>query len=359
MIVPDAPLSARSRSYAKPSSRPCGSIPGARPSWLQLKTTRKLVTGPSSNAVFSEQAAIEAERRAETEQLLQLCEQQQNLRPAGSRAFGQAEKATVSAPKANACEENGSGGAALPAISRTFLDETPSVHQPYRWTPVQRWQHGFVEGQYFLGTFVNTLSLNLQDAEIDWHDMDLPSQALEPRHLPRCCDLGSGFILCIGMVRAALQHNDSADGSTKILLARLPEGMRPPVALPFAALGQEVSGKVWHRGVEPQLVLLVVRPDGWIQCLSENAANSIVDLSAVRFSLARGVAISDEVRLHTCDTPTGRYVMLQGSLAERSFPVHSHSPLAHLPPACRHCPGLLASMLYLISQMNTSVCNMC
>jgi hypothetical protein len=200
---------------------------------------------------------------------------------------------------------------------------------------VQKWQHGFAEGKFFLGTFVNTLSMILQAADFAWYDMEVPMGAPEARQTPRCCPIGDGITLCSGMVRTAPRFDIDPNTSSNLYLARLPDGMRPTEALPFAALAQEVVGKASRRGPEPKLVMVVVTPDGWIQCLSEQAANSCVDLSAIRFSTARGVAISDEVRLHTCDLAGSRFVMLQGSLAERSFPVNSVGPLAQLPPACR------------------------
>jgi len=182
-----------------------------------------------------------------------------------------------------------------------------------------------------MGTFVNTLSLNLSWTDLSWQELSLPDRAAEPRLPPRACPLGAGMIICSGMVRGVADPT----GLPNAYLAQLPEGMRPASALPFIGLGRQVSGKKDRNAPEPQLTMLVVMPDGWIVSSSIHAPHSYVDLSAVRFSLGRGVGICDEVRLHTCDLAGSRVVMLQGSLAERSFPQQCHTPFCQLPPACR------------------------
>jgi hypothetical protein len=254
----------------------------------------------------------------------QLCQQRPN-----SRGDNELAAAATTSPH---CESPTSIDAALPSSLNCLV---PSAHEPYAWTPVQQWQHGFIESKYYMGTYVNTLSLNLQTTGLDWLDLQLPQDAVPPRLTPRCSLLGSGMILCSGIVRTTPIYDVDKRSVSSGYLSRLPEGMRPLDALPFAALGQEAAGKSLKCKVQPELVKLMVTPDGWIRCLSEHAEKMFIDLSAVRFCLGGGLAIRDEVRLHTCDLPSCRVIMLQGSLAERSFPVDSVNPLTELPMACR------------------------
>jgi len=313
------PLSARSGTYRKPGARPFGGVPGARPDWHQPKTGCCRPAAALGNAWRSDLAACAAEKR-DAKLLLQSGKALQlpGLEVATDRDVSAIDASTTLSPL-------------LPSAP---LDVAPAFF-PYRWMPVQRWQHGFTESKFFMGTFVNTLSLDLSGMDLAWNDMQLPDHASRPRQVPRCCLLGDGMILCSGMVRVTSQQDAGPEYLSSGYLARLPEGMRPTSALPYTGLCQEVAGKARSRGQEPQLVMLVVTPDGWIQCLSEHAAHSFVDLSAVRFCLGRGVAIRDQVRLHTCDLPGSRLVMLQGSLSGSSFQRDSQPPLTQLPPACR------------------------
>lgn len=109
-------------------------------------------------------------------------------------------------------------------------------------------------------------------------------------------------------------------------IAQLPESLRPQRTLCFAAVSRDRAD---------ELVSLVVRPDGWIQGFGRGQAPGVIDLSAVRFCIDRGMALVDEVRLHTCDFAGLRMIMLQGHLATRSFKVHTETRLALLPKPCR------------------------
>lgn len=219
------------------------------------------------------------------------------------------------------------------------LGETPEVDatpmMPFRWKPVQRRQHGFIEGKYFMGTYVNSLSLNMQISGADWQDLELAPQNFRARAAPRCCLLGGSLVLLSGTVRGACPQDHDPQEASNAYIARLPEGMRPKKAMQFAALAQDASGKARRQVLEPQLVVLVVTPDGWIQGVSGRTTWSTLDLSAIRFSLSIGMAIEDDVRMHTCEHAGGRIVLLQGLLGERKFSTHGCVSLTSLPKACQ------------------------
>lgn len=222
--------------------------------------------------------------------------------------------------------------------------------QPYRWLPVQTYaqlQDG--EKEYFLGTYVSTLSMSLDlGPEAVWEPLPLaPDSFRAAGAQPQCCKFGGDVVFCRGQVVGCCpQEHDSSRGR-KAWIARLPEGMRPRMALHFAALCEESPGAPGsfaadgHSAYRPHLVTLTLTPDGWLRGLGVRGTEAALDLSALRFSTGRGIAIADTVRLHCCDVGGRRLVVLQGSLLERTFDDlaacdnHDVRPLLSLPQTCR------------------------
>lgn len=213
-------------------------------------------------------------------------------------------------------------------------------HQPYRWPPIQRRQHGFIEGKYFMGTYVNTLSMNFDIEGTTWQEMNMAPHDFFSVSPPLSAVVGGKLVICNGMVNGVFPQDHSPAEGKNAYIARLPEGLRPMSTLHFAALGridfkQALSSQPKAATSDAVLVWLVVTPDGWIQGVARNEKRCIVDLSAVRFCLGRGVAIADEVRLHSCDVGGSRLVVLQGALDRRIFSQHGLTNLTYLPQACR------------------------
>eukprot|EP00427_Karlodinium_veneficum_P033730 CAMPEP_0169197408 /NCGR_PEP_ID=MMETSP1016-20121227/8256_1 /TAXON_ID=342587 /ORGANISM="Karlodinium micrum, Strain CCMP2283" /LENGTH=281 /DNA_ID=CAMNT_0009274061 /DNA_START=525 /DNA_END=1370 /DNA_ORIENTATION=+ len=116
-------------------------------------------------------------------------------------------------------------------------------------------------------------------------------------------------------------------------IARLPNGHRPEKPLQFAAISRMAYGV--DTTYTSNLVTLIVMPDGWILGSSGREVEGSIDLSAIRFSVGRGISLIDDVTLHTCDLQGTRMVSLQGTLSERFYAVHNVRPLALLPESCR------------------------
>jgi len=217
----------------------------------------------------------------------------------------------------------------------------------YRWLPVQVHAEAKDAGsEYFLGTFVSTLTLDLQVAA-PWEAIGLEPGGFRPQGRLECCLVAGAVVLCRGLaVGACPQEHDPQRGRNAVV-GRLPEGLRPRVQLQFAALCEELQDAQGrpaadgHSAYRPHLVALFVAPDGWIRAAGLRGTLGAVDLSAVRFSTGRGVAVTDAVRVHTCDLASRRLVVLQGTLSERlfeSFAACEHKasrPLLPLPQNCR------------------------
>jgi len=60
-----------------------------------------------------------------------------------------------------------------------------------------------------------------------------------------------------------------------------------------------------------------------------------IDLSAIRFSIGKGISLIDDVTLHICDVAGTRIAGLQGTLSERCFEIHGRKLVALLPESCR------------------------
>mmetsp|Transcript_89441 Transcript_89441/g.164054 ORF Transcript_89441/g.164054 Transcript_89441/m.164054 type:complete len:443 (+) Transcript_89441:132-1460(+) len=225
---------------------------------------------------------------------------------------------------------------------------------PYAWNPVQVRCHR--DQDYFVGTYVNSLSVDLDFADAKKLPLQLaPGISAAPGSPePPCCKLiGSNLILCQGVALGRCFREPQFSESLRcrnLRLAKLPRGMRPDRSLQFAALMREASvvTSVGSPGVvtcKPHLVTLMVMPDGWILAMASHDAGlegkrplSAIDLSAVRFCIGGGLSLVDHVCLYQCEVAGTRLVVLQGMLAERRYQENSalisERPLALLPESC-------------------------
>jgi len=218
----------------------------------------------------------------------------------------------------------------------------PEPLRPYRWQPVHvRSLPADALSEYFMGAHVNTLSLQLE-VEASWEPLCLAPDNFRPEGNVCCCHMDSSLVLCRGILVGACPQEHAPESGRSILLARLPDGMRPRHALQFAAQCEELDGARGrmaadgHSSIRSHLVTLIVTPDGWISGFGLRDTEGAVDLSAVRFSTSRGMALTDAVRAHVCDVSGDRMVVLQGPVAERQFGDYR---------ACsRHCSRLLLEL---------------
>jgi len=189
-----------------------------------------------------------------------------------------------------------------------------------------------------MGSYVDTLSVS---AEVPgpWLDLELAPERFREREPLRCCLVGD-LVLCKGLALGLFPRELRLCGGEGAI-ARLPEGMRPLLPLTFAAFLRDGGGLGGRPMSEPKAVPVAVMPDGWIHVSGIAESKGVIDLSAIRFSTGRGVALVDDVRLHVCEL-SSRHVVLQGSLAERCFgdrgsdaPGGIGARLALLPLACR------------------------
>lgn len=201
----------------------------------------------------------------------------------------------------------------------------PEPLRPYRWQPVQvRSLAGDAFSEYFMGMHINTLSLQWE-VQASWEPLCLAPENFRPEGDVCCCHLGSGLVLCRGILIGACHQEHAPESGRSILLARLPDGMRPRHALQFAAQCEELDGAReqtaadGHSAIRSHLVTLIVAPDGWISGFGLRGTEGAVDLSAVRFSTSLGISLTDAVRAHVCDVMGDRIVVLQGLTAERKF----------------------------------------
>lgn len=217
-------------------------------------------------------------------------------------------------------------------------------HQPYQWTPMQMAQHRFVGEQCFNGTYVNTLSTILHVSEELWTEMLPAAPQCGPGNFvvkvpPAFCILGGSLVLCRGLMVGSWGQERAPCGHPAGRLCQLPEGARPARTLAFAALAQAAGGGggagARGRGPMSQLATLTVTPDGWVQAEGAMGCRMSLDLGALRFSLSRGLALVDEVRLHSCDLPDRRLVVLQGRTAALTFQGGRASCLTTLPVSCQ------------------------
>lgn len=264
-----------------------------------------------------------------------------------------APKSARSTPRAGVLALKNAAELAQRPIVRSDAESEGVDHRPYHWVPTQTGENIVMsacapEDQLFRGTFVNSLSgavsLTASPA-VAWLDIELAEPHGGPnawvvKRRPCCCVAGGSLVLCRGIVIGSWPAGGSAarcpeDGR----IGRLPECLRPLRPLAFAAVAREAKSRRERDFGNQQLVTLTVAPDGWIRIEAslETLARSAVDLGAIRFSLDRGLALIDEVRLHTCTLDDGRRLaVVQGCLAARAFHAEG-SPLliTHLPTSCR------------------------
>lgn len=225
-----------------------------------------------------------------------------------------------------------------PSISVGGVRHEPEPPQMgYHWGPIQVPHHERDANLVSGGTFIKTLSFNYQKALIAEAQADIirPATSNFREKGTLFCYLAGGkgavgcmdsLVFCRGTVFGSV--SPTSEDRSKLRLALLPAHMCPTRNLQFAGLLRE-------GGDQTCLVTLLVTPDGWIRVTSSRAARGEIDLSAIRYCLGKGIALVDEVRVHTVDIAGTRYVSLQGELHTRSFKRHSKSALALLPESCR------------------------
>lgn len=184
---------------------------------------------------------------------------------------------------------------------------------------------------YLIGTYVNTLATDVMNRT--FQDASSHLMRLEPGNFKAkgslwCYLVGGHFVVCKGVVLGFCPRE-----MTRIV--RLPAGHRPDTPLQFAALSRQAYDCGGHTTYSSNLVTLIVLPDGWVLGSSSRNVEGAIDLSAIRFSIGRGISLIDDVTLHTCDLKGTRMVTLQGSLSGRFHAVHSQKPLALIPESCR------------------------
>lgn len=191
---------------------------------------------------------------------------------------------------------------------------------------------------YMVGTYVNTLSMHVDPRTFEGassHPIRVEASNFTAKEALWCYSLGSGFVVCRGVVVGTIPTLRSPDCELRARIGKLPVELRPKANLQFAALSREVYDVGGHTTYSSHLVTLLVSTDGWIRVFSNREAESAVDLSALRFCFAPGISLVDEVSVHTVDLAGGRMVSLQGSLSCRSFKERGRLPLALLPDSCR------------------------
>eukprot|EP00928_Gymnodinium_smaydae_P074013 TRINITY_DN5709_c3_g1_i1.p1 TRINITY_DN5709_c3_g1~~TRINITY_DN5709_c3_g1_i1.p1 ORF type:complete len:487 (-),score=92.06 TRINITY_DN5709_c3_g1_i1:54-1514(-) len=243
-------------------------------------------------------------------------------------------------PRAKAAQERPttapSDGVLRPttAPSEGVLAKVKAPFPPYAWQPVQATHLGeqfedVPASQYFRGTFVNTLSVELAtvagDAE-DTRHLQLGPTVQSEGGLS-CHVVGGNLVACRGL--AMLARGGNLDEG--IFVARLPSELavgRSSLVV-AAALRAPDSGAT-------TLVALVVRPDGWIVCTGvPDWPYALLDLSAVRFCIGPGLILKDNAKLFTCDLPGRRYIVLQGHLNDPlPFDARATKPLLAVPNGC-------------------------
>jgi len=196
------------------------------------------------------------------------------------------------------------------------------------------------QGRRRLETHVGTLSMDIRKDTFKDTQAALvrpDANSFTSRGSIWCYRVGGTFVMCKGIVvgRRKFAGDQPSSGGEVTRVAQLPVGMRPMQLLRFAAVARSVRGVGGHITYGSRLVTLSVTPDGCILCEGNKDPECVVDLSAVRFCVGPGLSLVDEVTLHTVDVGGSRLVTLQGTTAERAFPIASKRPLAMLPENCR------------------------
>jgi len=203
-----------------------------------------------------------------------------------------------------------------------------AMRRPYRWTPVRVKSFEGCEEDGETGTFVHSLSMDIAEDDAAWQPL-LEAQPCPAatRDRPMCCLIEGTIVLCRG----------AAPAGNNLCIGRLPESMWPIRSIEFASLAQETYKAPLQQPVScgRHLIKLVVTADGWVHCHSGRLTEGVCDLRGIRFGLARGISVMDEVRLQICHLRGRCLVILQGKMECRHFEECGAKPLALLPQACQ------------------------
>mmetsp|Transcript_71841 Transcript_71841/g.181270 ORF Transcript_71841/g.181270 Transcript_71841/m.181270 type:complete len:483 (-) Transcript_71841:199-1647(-) len=254
------------------------------------------------------------------------------------------------------------GGAAPPkalptSVERGAATKPPAIPQPashaYQWTPfhVRKKEPAVAAAapvnleEYGTGFYVNTLTMDVRNNTFEGavpHLLRLdPTRFVPKGHKPWVYML-RGSIPCIavkGLVVCVAPPHEERDGEP-LVVAQLPEDMRPARPLRFAALARDTA-RAHHPTTTSKLVTLVATPDGLITAEDGRAGcdeihqGCEIDMSAIRFCMGNGISLIDDAHLYLCDVNGTRLVCLQGSISERFFNVDGRKRLALLPASCR------------------------
>jgi len=325
-------LSARKGVHRRAGSR----TPGVTPAWLRTPSHHGGMRAPSQSARPPKHCMKD---------VILSTDYPHTLHPLTPHAM---QLEDCWAPK-DRVSQSAAQGAAIIALKGTIgADSAPEAHKAhdvphrgYQWVPTQVREHSFTaefspDGTYFNGTFVNTLTSQIDVDDAMWHDIPVPmprygQAAFRARQPLRCCLVNEDYVFCRGLaVGVVTEDNQLEDGG--VPMCCLPDGMRPRDTLRFAAWARDIM----HDGAAAQLVMLDARPDGWIRCFGKSGVKCAIDLSAVRFSISPGLSLIDSVRFHALNVGSRRMVMLQGVLDPRAL---SSGPalLAPLKPGLRPC----------------------
>jgi len=182
-----------------------------------------------------------------------------------------------------------------------------------------------------VGTYINTLTLNVRKETFDGaaaHLLRLDPAHFQPKSGRPWCYLLDGSSPMV-ILRGVVERVGQSQRGEPLRVARLPAGLRPKLEMRFAALARQAADSGGHSS---RLVTLTALPSGWIVAEAgpgdrdEAVVGSSIDLSAIRFSVGKGLSLIDEVYLHICDVAGTRLVCLQGTLGDRSFDMHGHRP---------------------------------
>lgn len=168
--------------------------------------------------------------------------------------------------------------------------------------------------------------------------------------------IGGICVVLKGIVAGKRDAGKSSTAVRDLVIARLPEGLRPARPLVFAALAFDTFDDGAREIVNSSLATLMVTPNGEIIKTAGGTPQSIIDLSAIRFCTDRGISLVDEVSVHAVDVNGSRLVTLQGLLLERHWgQVGSKKQLTTLPESCRPAkdiffvvPGLSREGFHLV-----------
>lgn len=235
-----------------------------------------------------------------------------------------------------------------------------SMQSVYQWNSVQKIRHEDHVNKRG-GVFVTTLCMDFQGACFAGGTprmVRIEKENYVPVHggAVWCYLIGGICVVLKGIVAGKRDPGDSSSAVHDLVIARLPEGLRPARPLVFAALALDSFDDGAKEIVNSSLVTLLVTPNGEIIKTAGGTSQSIIDLSAIRFCTDRGISLVDEVSVHAVDVNGTRLVTLQGLLLERHWgQVGSKKQLTNLPESCRPAkdiffivPGLSREGFHLV-----------